>query len=116
MKNENSTRHFSDIHEKSVCRALGATQQSNSGAGLFAKSDVVNREASLIVECKTCMKEKDSFSIKKEWLEKNSKEAKEMNMFNSALCFNFGPDTDNYYVISEKIMKFLVEKLIEDNI
>lgn len=115
-KNKESTRCFSDRHEKSVCKALGATQQSNSGAGLFAKGDVVQKEASILLECKTCMSEKSSFSIKKEWLEKNDIERKEINLNNSALCFNFGPDTKNYYIISEKLMKYLVEKLIEDNI
>jgi hypothetical protein len=28
--------------------------------------------------------------------------------------FDFGPNTDRYYVIDEKMMKFLVEKLKED--
>lgn len=116
MKNKESTRYYSDLHEKSVCKAINAKQQSNSGAGLFNKGDVINKEASLLVECKTCETEKKSFSVKKDWLEKNLKEANEMNLYNSALCFNFGPNTENYYVISEKIMKFLVEKLIEDNI
>lgn len=61
------------------------------------------------------MSEKNSFSIKKDWLEKNIKEAHEINLFNSMLCFNFGPNTENYYVISEKLAKYLVEKLEEDN-
>ena len=110
-----STRAAADIHEKSVCKALGAKQQSNSGAGLFAKSDVVQKESSTLIECKTCMTEKNSFSIKKEWLEKNLKEAHEMNLFNSMLCFNFGPGTENYYVISEKLAKFLINELIEQD-
>ena len=39
--NVNSTRYYSDKHEKSICKALGGVQNSNSGAGLFAKGDVV---------------------------------------------------------------------------
>ena len=31
--NTESTRYYSDKHEKSVCKALNAYQQSNSGAG-----------------------------------------------------------------------------------
>lgn len=31
MKNLDSTRAYSDMHEKSVCKALNATQQPNSG-------------------------------------------------------------------------------------
>ena len=37
-----------------------------------------------------------------------------MRLYNSCISFNFGPETDNYYVISEKLMKFLVEKLQEE--
>ena len=115
VRNKDSTRYFSDLHEKSVCKALQAQQQSNSGAGLFQKGDVVQKEASMLIECKTTMTEKQSVSIKKEWLEKNEKEKQEINLDNSCLCFNFGPNTDNYYVISEKLMKFLIEKLEEDD-
>ena len=61
MNNKESTRYYSDLHEKSVCKAINAKQQSNSGAGLFNKGDVVNKEASLLVECKTCESEKKSF-------------------------------------------------------
>lgn len=114
-KNENSTRFYSDAHEKSVCKALNATQQSNSGAGLFQKGDVVQKEASILIECKTTMTQKESVSIKKEWIDKNKKEAFECRLRNSCVCVNFGPNTQNYYVIDEKLMKFLVEKLIEDN-
>ena len=110
-KNKESTRYYSDLHEKSVCKALNASQQSNSGASIFNKGDCIQKDASLLIECKTTMKEKESVSIRKEWLEKNDKEAKEMNLFNSCLCINFGPNTDNYYVISEKLMKYLVECL-----
>lgn len=34
-----------------------------------------------------------------------------MNLFNNCLCINFGPNTDNYYIINEKLMKYLVECL-----
>jgi len=115
MESKKSTRYYSDIHEKSVCKALKAKQQSNSGAGLFAKGDVVQREASILIECKTCVTEKQSVSIKKDWLEKNEKEKYDVHLNNSSLCFNFGPNTDNYYVINEKLMKFLIEKLEEEN-
>ena len=114
--NKESTRYYSDIHEKSVCKALGAKQQSNSGAGLFAKGDVIQKDASLLVECKTCETEKKSFSIKKEWLEKNEKEKHEVHLDNCALCFNFGPNTENYYVISEKLMKYLVRMLLSEDV
>ena len=114
-KNKESTRYFSDMQEKSVCKVCNATQQPNSGASLFRKGDVINRDASLLIECKTCMLEKDSFSIKKEWIKKNKEEAFTQRVFNSCIAFNYGPEQENYFVISEKLMRFLVEKLEEEN-
>ena len=63
-KNKESTRYYSDKHEKSVCKALGARQQPNSGAALFRKGDVITNN--MLIECKCSMADKDSFSVKKE--------------------------------------------------
>ena len=114
-KNSESTRFYSDKHEKSICKALGANQQSNSGAGHFRKGDVLHNEASMLIEAKTTMSAKNSFSIKKEWIEKNQEEAFLVRKSNSCICFNFCPDGDNYYIINEKLMKYLISKLIEEN-
>ena len=113
--NEESTRYYSDIQEKSVCKALNGIQNPNSGAAHFRKGDVVQRDASLLIECKTVMSHKDSISIKKNWIDKNKEEAASSKLFYNCIAFNFGPKEDNYYVIDERLMKFLVEKLIEDN-
>ena len=104
MVNKESTRAYSDKHEKSVCKALGGDQVSNSGAGKFKKGDVVVKSASLLIECKCQMSDKESYSVKKDVIEKNKEEAFSNRLNNSCLCFNFGPDSDNYYVISEKLM------------
>lgn len=113
--NKEATRYHSDLHEKSVCKALGASQTPNSGAGKWKKNDVIQKQASLAIECKTVMTEKQSVSIKREWIDKNREEAFSNRLDNSCLCINFGPNTPNYYVIDEKLMKFLVEKLEEEN-
>lgn len=65
-KNKNSTRYYSTMQEDYVAKTLKGKLVPNSGAGKFSGGDIVNKEASILVECKTCMKEKDSFSIKKE--------------------------------------------------
>lgn len=109
MKNKESTRAFSDAHEKSVCKALDGKQTSNSGANRFEKGDIIVDYASLLVECKCSMSEKSSFSIKKEWLEKIKEEAFRNRLMNSCLCFNFEPNGENYYVIDEKLMRSLME-------
>ena len=110
-KNKESTRYYSDQHEKSVCKALNCNKTSNSGASTFSCGDVYNEDADILLECKCQMTNKESMSIKKTWLEKLRTEAWEKRFTNTALCFNFGPDTPNYYVINETLMKFLIEKL-----
>ena len=112
-KNSESTRYASNAQEQSVCKALNAYQTSNSGANKFRKGDAYNKVASLLIECKTCMQDKESFSIKREWIDKNAMEAFTQRLENTCIAFSFGPNSKNYYVINEKLMKFLVEKLEE---
>lgn len=114
-KNTESTRYFSDKQELSICKSLGASKQPNSGAGKFRKGDCFHQEASLLIEAKCNMTEKESFSVKKDWIIKNKQECLAQRLSNSCIAFNFGPDQENYFVINERLMKFLVEKLIEDN-
>ena len=113
MKNKESTRYFSDCHEKSVCEVLGGRQVSNSGANRFEKGDVIVND--MLIECKCAMSEKDSVSIKKDWLLKTKIEAFRNRLSDTCLCFNFEPDGDNYYVIDEKLMKVLCNALKESN-
>ena len=113
-KNKESTRYFSTIHEESVAKALGGMRNSSSGSGHFRKGDVVCKKSSMLAECKTAMEDKNSFSIKKEWIDKNKEETFAMRLDNSCIAFNFGPNQPNHYVINENLMKFLVEKLEEE--
>lgn len=114
MVNKEATRTYSNNHEKSVCKELGGFKVTNSGAGLFTKGDVIVQDSSLLVECKGSMKEKNSFSIKKEWIEKNKQAAFEDRLDNSCIAFNFEPGGKNYYVIDSKLMAFLVDKLEDE--
>ena len=94
---------------------LGGRRNPNSGAGHFDKSDIIIDKASMSIECKTCMTQKDSFSIKKEWFKKNKEEAFANRLDNSAIAFNFFfEDKEDYYIIDSKLMSFLVEKLSEE--
>lgn len=113
-KNEESTRFYSSSQEHKVAQLLDGYQVSNSGAGKFKKGDVQVPKASLLVECKTCTSKKESFSIKEDWIKKNKEEAFANRLFNTCIAFNFGPNEPNYFIIDEKLMKFLVEKLQED--
>ena len=65
-----------------------------------------------LIECKTTTAtSKASFSIKKEWLEKNKEEAFAMNKSYNALAFSFGENELNYYVIDEKTFKRFMEEV-----
>lgn len=109
------TRYYSKIQETNVAKALGGCVNPNSGAGHWSKSDVTIKEAGMSIECKTSMNPRTSMSIKKEWLVKNKKEALSNKLYNSAVAISFEPEgSNNYYIINENLMKFLVEKLIED--
>ncbi len=107
------TRFYSNQQEKKVAKAIGGKQVCNSGATAFNKGDVKTDD--WLIECKTTTAtEKASFSIKKEWLEKNSEEAFAMNKTHSALAFQFGVNEPNYYIISERHFKEYL-RLLEEN-
>lgn len=111
--NRKCTRFYSHKQEVNVAKAIKGELVPNSGAISFGAGDVVND--SFLIECKTCMEDKQSFSIKKEWLEKNKEEAFAVGKDYSALAFNFGPNSENYYVISEKLFVKLIEFLKEND-
>ena len=93
------TRFYSNKQEKEVAKKVNGRKTSNSGAGPFSKGDVTTD--SWLIECKTCTSPKKSFSIKKEWLEKNKQESFAMGKDYNALVFDFG-DGKRYYILDEK--------------
>ena len=101
------TRFYSNRQEKSVAKVVSGRQVANSGATAFNKGDVVTDE--WLIECKTVTAEKKSFSIKKQWLEKNAEEAFAMGKQYNALCFDFGDNGKRYYVVDEKTFLKLKE-------
>ncbi len=107
------TRSFSKKQENYVAKKFGGDRVKNSGATVFAKGDV-NLD-NFLIECKTKTTLSESISIKKEWLEKNEKEALFMGKKYSALAFNFGPNEKNYYIIDEYLFELLLDKLDKDD-
>lgn len=107
-----STRYFSSCQENNVAKAIKGRRTTNSGATPFSKGDVTTNK--ILLECKTTIDDKKSFTIKKEWIDKNKEEAFAMNKLYSALVFNFGPTSDNYYVIDERMFLRLKEVLDEE--
>ena len=100
------TRFYSSRQEKAVAKVLDGKQTPNSGATSFIKGDVTTDN--WLIECKTATTEKQSFAIKRDWLDKNREEAFAMGKEYNALCFDFGDNGKRYYVIDEKTFKKLL--------
>lgn len=102
------TRYYSDQHEKRTAKVLNSKVQVCSGSSSFYKGDVVSKNC--LIECKTCIKEKKSVSIKKEWLEKIEEQSFSMRKKFGVVAFDFG-DNENYYIINEKTFKQFINYL-----
>lgn len=97
MKN---TRDYSTEQEKHIAKVIGGRLTPNSGGTKFGGGDVVTDK--FLIEAKTTTKEKTTFGIKKEWLKKAREQAFEQGKEKYALAFQFEPNGDNYYIISER--------------
>ena len=111
VNNKDSTRYYSDRHERRTAKSLNAKVQTSSGSSAFLKGDVVSNHC--LIECKTSRTEKKSVSIKKEWLDKIEEQCFEMGKQFPIVAFDFG-DGENYYVINEMTMRQLIEWLDRD--
>ena len=96
-----STRFFSKQQENSIAKVTGGKTVPNSGARPY--------ENSWLFEAKTCTTSKQSFAIKKQWLDTIKEEAFQAGKMNYALVFNFGPKQENYYILSEQKFKELFD-------
>lgn len=108
-KNQSSTRFVSTRQEKAISKQLGMNRTPNSGATAFVKGDLEDQR--WIVEAKTCMEPKKSFSIKKGWLDTLREEMYASNKDYRALCFDFGDEKDRYYILDEDTFKYIKELL-----
>ena len=106
------TRFYSKKQETKVAKAVGGKRTANSGATTFSKGDVTTN--SFLIECKTCTEPRKSFTLKKEWFDKNKEEAFAMHKDYSAVVFDFG-DGENLYVIDEHLFRVLQKTLEGDN-
>ena len=102
------TRFYSNKQEKIIAKSVGGHKVANSGATTFNKGDVVTDK--VLIEAKTCTSLKKSFSVKREWIDKNREEAFAMGKPYSAVAIDFG-DGEQHYIISQKMFNMLLETL-----
>lgn len=105
--NKNSTRYYSHKQESSVAKMVNGKLTSNSGATPFYKGDVISDN--VMYECKTSMKPVNSYSVKKSVLDILQTEVIGSRYEAGVLVFNFGPNTQNYYVLDERFYKELID-------
>ena len=105
------TRYYSKKQEEAVAKAVGGKRTPNSGATDFGGKSDVDITNLFNIECKTKTSNSESISIKKEWLLKNKREATFDGNPYSAIAFNFGPDSNNYYIIEEYLFLELIDHL-----
>lgn len=110
--NDKSTRYYSGRQERAVKDLVGGKLSANSGAAMFATSDVY--DDLFAYECKTVTKPQKSFSLKKSWLEDNELERLQLHKQFGAVVIQFEPDGENYFVLSEKTFKKLLDKYREE--
>lgn len=104
-----TTKDASTAQEKYLAGALGGRIPANSGGTKMGGGDILTDK--FLIEAKTTMSEKTSFSIKKAWLEKAKEQAFEQGKLHSALAFQFKPSGDNYFIVSEQLFKDLLDYL-----
>ena len=62
IKNNNCTKYYSNKQEQHIEKALNGKTVSGSGCGKFYKGDVLTK--TFLIEAKTSLKDKKSFSVK----------------------------------------------------
>lgn len=109
MAKKGTTRYYSHKQEDYIKNLVGGKLSSNSGAANFSAGDVYDDY--FAYECKTVTKPKQSISLKKEWLEDNELERLQLHKPYGAVVVQFEPDGENYFVLSEKTFKKMLDKL-----
>lgn len=102
-----STKYYSDIQEQEVAKYLGGKQVFLSGGGKFDKGDV--EVGNWLIEAKTSVGTKKSFSIPKAWLDKLDEQSFEMGKAHHALAFRYSPTGEDYFIVDKKTFKDLLE-------
>ncbi len=92
--------------EKRIARNLGGKIQPASGGTKFGGGDIHTKH--FLIEAKTVLTKKDSFSIKLDWLNKAKEQMFEQGKIRYSLAFQFEPHGNNYYIIDESLMQLLI--------
>lgn len=100
------SKKVSIAQEDRISKIFNGKRTSQSGGGKWRKGDVLAED--FLVECKTTLTAKNSYSVSKSVLEKADEERRQMGKQFYALAFTFGGDED-FFVLNAKAMRYLLE-------
>jgi hypothetical protein len=112
MAKTGTTRYYSDLQEREIEQFLGLKQQVNSGATLFKKGD--NYDDYMVLDAKTQMTDKASFTMKEDWFDKIKEEAFGMGRMFSGVAFRFGPRRKDYVAVPIDIFNELYQSWLRE--
>lgn len=98
-------KKISLAQEERVARLFNGKRTPQSGGGKWKKGDVLSDN--FLIECKTTVTEKPSYSVSKKILDKADEERREMGKPFYALAFTFGTEED-FFVLNKKAMAYLL--------
>ena len=106
------TKKVSLRQEARVEKLFNGKRTPQSGGGKFVKGDVLTESeyGSFLIECKTSLTPKPSYSVSRAVLKKADEERREMGKDFYALAFTFG-DEEDFFVLDKRAMQYLLSNL-----
>lgn len=93
-------KRLSELQERQIAEYTGGKTQPNSGGTKFCGGDVLTDK--FFIEAKTVVTERNSYSIKKEILDKLKEQTVEQNKQVGVLAFRFDPYGEDYFVLRKR--------------
>ena len=107
MAEQKTSKQVSLEQEEKLAKFFGGSRTPRSGGGGFVKGDVLSDN--WFIEGKTNVKPAESYSVRKEILEKMDHERAEMRKPYAALAIELGESRDDYFVINRRTMKGILD-------
>lgn len=105
---ELTAKEISLQQEERLAKLFGGDRTPRSGGGAWKKGDILSED--WFLEAKTTVKPSLSYSVNKAIVDKADHERAEMHKPYAALAFTLGENRDDYFVISSKTMKAIIDQ------
>ena len=107
MSEQKTSKQVSLEQEENLAKFFHGRRTPRSGGGGFVKGDVLSDL--WFIEAKTNVKPAESYSVRKEILEKMDHERTEMHKPYAVLAIELGETRDDYFVVSKRTMKGILD-------